>query len=68
MRATSLKMDWGLLVHWLRVIAAILAAIWALIVVYDLVIANASVRRIALHTCYAIASLAFVALSLLAKR
>jgi hypothetical protein len=61
-------MDIVTFVHWLRVTAAILAAIWALVVVHDLVIADASVRRIALHTCYAIASLAFVALSLLAKR
>jgi hypothetical protein len=53
-------MDIVTFVHWLRVIAAILAAIWALIVVYDLVIADESVRRIA--------PLAFVALSLLARR
>jgi hypothetical protein len=52
-------------VYAMRILAALLAAVWALVVVYDLAVADAGPRKIILHVIYAMLSLAAVALMVL---
>ena len=52
-------------VYAMRIVAALLAAAWALILVYDLTVVDASPRKIVLHVVYAMISLAVVALTVL---
>jgi hypothetical protein len=56
------RMDLATVAYAVKIIAAVMAVVWALIVLYDVTVAGEGTRKIITHAAYAILSLVGVVL------
>ena len=59
------RMDLTTVTYVVKVVGAVVAAIWTLIVLYDVAVADAPTRKVLTHALYAALSLGVVALVVL---
>lgn len=65
MRAIVARMDLVTVAYVVKILAAVVGAIWALVVVYDVTIAEAPPREVAKHVTFAVLALGIVALAVM---
>jgi uncharacterized membrane protein len=53
-------MDLASVAYWLKLCASVVGALWALIVLYDVIVADTKPGKITLHVIYALLSLVVV--------